>query len=115
MVRTLLDGELSKTSEFGRILDKHLLKLAPLVAIRASDAGLAQNGLSRFNKSRGAGTAIYGLSVSDCLTIQLFLCHGWRTVKNTEWICDPPNLLTNETFRWTRWIFGLISGRSAWQ
>ena len=31
MVRTLLDGELSKTSEFGRTLDKHLLKLAPLV------------------------------------------------------------------------------------
>ena len=31
VVRTLLDGELSKTSEFGRTLDKHLLKLAPLV------------------------------------------------------------------------------------
>ena len=30
-VWTLLDGELSKTSEFGRTLDKHLLKLAPLV------------------------------------------------------------------------------------
>ena len=31
VVRTLLDGELPKTSEFGRTLDKHLLKLAPLV------------------------------------------------------------------------------------
>ena len=28
----LLDGELSKTSEFGRTLDRHLLKLAPLVS-----------------------------------------------------------------------------------
>ena len=32
VVWTLLDGELSKTLEFGRTLDKHLLKLAPLMA-----------------------------------------------------------------------------------
>ena len=34
VVRTLLDGELSKTSEFGRTLDKHLLKLAPLISTK---------------------------------------------------------------------------------
>ena len=31
VVRTLLDGQLSKTSEFGRTLDKHLLRQAPLI------------------------------------------------------------------------------------
>ena len=60
MVRTLLDGELSKTSEFGRTLDKHLLKLAPLVdrwrdnvdrnrtfAVRWIDGGTMLTGIER--------------------------------------------------------------------
>ena len=44
MVRTLLDGELSKTSEFGRTLDKHLLKLAPLVLVVRERARVNETG-----------------------------------------------------------------------
>ena len=46
MVRALLDGELSKTSEFGRTLDKYLLKLAPLVEILHGD--LAKTSHNRY-------------------------------------------------------------------
>ena len=80
MVWTFLDGEMSKTSEFGRTLDKYLLKLAPLVGTRR------HFGPCRMNKSLGLNLLI-GLPFCRCYFSGLeVVCQeinnrrGWESV-----------------------------------